>query len=159
MVPIPTSTSLDQMKKSFLCTKAILAARSQVFAAMFEHNMQENLQKKVEIEDFSDEIIGQMIQFMYSGKVQKLRENAKELLAIADKYDVKGLKVMAEQFLGKNISVENVIETLILADKCNAQKLKERAMGVIQGNMKALGRSGALLQLGKHNEELFTLLF
>ena len=50
------------------------------------------------------------------------------VLAAADKYGLEGLKVICEDALSRNLSVENAAHTLILADLHNIQQLKNEAL-------------------------------
>ena len=52
----------------FRAHKAILAACSPVFRAMFEHEMQGTLNNLVEIHDMDPQVFQEMIYFIYSGK-------------------------------------------------------------------------------------------
>ena len=66
--------------------KAILAARSPVFAAMFGHNeMDENKNGVVQIKDLEPEVLKEMLKFIYTGKTSLLDTMADELLSAADK--------------------------------------------------------------------------
>ncbi|XP_074601020.1 BTB/POZ and MATH domain-containing protein rdx [Brevipalpus obovatus] len=118
-------------EKEFLAHKAILAARSPVFAAMFEHNLEESKQNRVEITDMESEVLGEMLRFIYTGKSSNLEKMADDLLAAADKYDLERLKVMCEEALCSNLSVETAAEVLILADMHNASQLKAHAIDFI----------------------------
>lgn len=71
--------------REYYAHKAILAARSPVFAAMFEHEMEEKKQNRVEITDMEHDVLKEMLKFIYSGKVSLLEKMADDLLAAADK--------------------------------------------------------------------------
>lgn len=117
--------------KEFKAHKAILAARSRVFAAMFEHNMKEKRLNKVIITDVTDSVLKEMLRFIYTGKVQNLTTMANSLLAAADKYDLERLKVMCEEALCSNLTIENAASILILADLHNAEQLKAQTIDYI----------------------------
>lgn len=117
--------------KEFRAHKAILAARSRVFAAMFEHNMKEKRLNKVDITDVTDQVLCEMLRFIYTGRVQNLVTMADTLLAAADKYDLERLKVMCEEALCGNLTVENAASVLILADLHNAEQLKAQTIDYI----------------------------
>ncbi len=117
--------------KEFRAHKAILAARSCVFAAMFEHNMKEKRLNKVVITDVTDDVLREMLRFIYTGKVQNLPNMADTLLAAADKYDLERLKVMCEEALCANLTVENAAHILTLADLHNAEQLKAQTIEYI----------------------------
>lgn len=65
---------------SRLCT-----ARSPVFAAMFEHEMEERKQNRVAISDVDHDVLKEMLRFIYTGKAPNLEKMADDLLAAADK--------------------------------------------------------------------------
>lgn len=63
----------------------VRAARSPVFAAMFEHEMEERKQNRVSINDVDHEVLKEMLRFIYTGKSPNLEKMADDLLAAADK--------------------------------------------------------------------------
>ncbi|XP_017447114.1 speckle-type POZ protein-like isoform X1 [Rattus norvegicus] len=127
--------------KEFKAHKSVLAARSPVFNAMFEHEMEECTKNRVEINDLDPEVFKEMMRFVYTGKAPNLDKMADNLLAAADKYALERLKVMCEEALCSNLSVENVADTLVLADLHSAEQLKAQAIDFIN-------RCSVLRQLG-----------
>ncbi|XP_055678847.1 protein roadkill isoform X1 [Lutzomyia longipalpis] len=117
--------------REFQTHKAILAARSPVFAAMFEHEMEERKQNRVAITDVDHEVLKEMLRFIYTGKAPNLEKMADDLLAAADKYALEKLKVMCEEALCVNLSVETAADTLILADLHSADQLKAQTIDFI----------------------------
>ncbi|XP_037730516.1 protein roadkill isoform X1 [Drosophila subpulchrella] len=117
--------------REFQAHKAILAARSDVFAAMFEHEMEERKLNRVAITDVDHEVLKEMLRFIYTGKAPNLEKMADDLLAAADKYALEKLKVMCEEALCVNLSVETAAETLILADLHSADQLKAQTIDFI----------------------------
>ncbi|CAN7994126.1 unnamed protein product, partial [Ixodes hexagonus] len=115
---------LSASGKEFYAHKAILAARSPVFAAMFEHTMDEKQKNRVEVMDMNDEVLREILRFIYTGRAPNLDKMAENLLAAADKYGLKRLKVMIEESLCSNVSVETAAELLLLADRLSADQLK-----------------------------------
>lgn len=139
--------------KEFFVHKAILAARSPVFQAMFEHEMEEKRHNRVEITDMENEVLHEMLRFIYTGKIDKerLEKFDADLLAAADKvciivqyfktesnfcfvssqYDLERLKVLCEESLCNNLTVDNSAEVLTLADMHSAVQLKAYALDFI----------------------------
>ncbi|EGW04284.1 Speckle-type POZ protein [Cricetulus griseus] len=62
-----------------------------------------------------------MMDFIYTGKAPDLHSMADAVLAATDKYGLDRLKVMLEDALCRDHSVENAAHTLILADLHNAE--------------------------------------
>jgi speckle-type POZ protein len=131
----------------FNAHKAILAARSAVFAAMFEHEMEEKKHNRVEIRDMDKDVLGEMLRFIYTGKANNLDKMADDLLAAADKYDLERLKVMCEEALCSNLSIETAAEVLILADMHSANQLKAHAIDFINTYVSSLACSSLFLIL------------
>ena len=102
-----------------------------MFAAMFEHEMEERKHNRVEISDVDHEVFREMLRFIYTGKAANLERMADDLLAAADKYALERLKVMCEEALCTNLSTENSAEVLILADLHSADQLKAQAIDFI----------------------------
>ncbi|KTG44992.1 hypothetical protein cypCar_00001697 [Cyprinus carpio] len=71
--------------QEFKAHKSILAARSPVFNAMFEHEMEESKKNRVDISDVEPEVFKEMMGFIYTGKAPNLEKMADSLLAAADK--------------------------------------------------------------------------
>uniref|UniRef100_A0A1A9VF18 BTB domain-containing protein n=1 Tax=Glossina austeni TaxID=7395 RepID=A0A1A9VF18_GLOAU len=112
--------------------KNILAARSRVFAAMFEHEMEERQLNRVVITDVNHIVLKEMLTYIYTGKISNLNIIALDLLAAADKYALGSLKILCENALYVNPTVENAGETLILADLHKAHQLKAKIITFIK---------------------------
>ena len=95
--------------REFHCVKSLLVARSQVFAAMFEHDMEEAKHGRVEVKDVDSEVMDQMLRFIYTGKAPDLERMAAELLAAADKYALDRLKVGEKQFRGSVNEIRSIM--------------------------------------------------
>ena len=78
--------------KEFPCHKCILACGSEVFSAALTSGMVEEKESRITIPDFDALTVEGLLRFIYGGSVECLKEKAQELLAAADKYNVKGLK-------------------------------------------------------------------
>ncbi|KAK2516146.1 Spopl [Columba guinea] len=135
--------------QEFKAHKSVLAARSPVFNAMFEHEMEESKKNRVEINDVDPEVFKEMMRFIYTGKAPNLEKMADNLLAAADKYALERLKVMCEEALCSNLSVENVADILILADLHSAEQLKAQAIDFI--NRQPSGRHNGDGRLEVHD--------
>ena len=139
--------------------KAILAARSPVFAAMFEHDMEEKCDGKVKICDFDADIIEEMLRFIYTGKTFNFDKMAEGLLRAADKYDLNRLKTLCEEELGTNLSIENASRLLIVADLCNANQLKNQAIDFINQNSAVVKETAGFKTMFKSHPYLIAEAF
>ena len=115
----------------------MLAARSSVFAAMFKHEMAENINNTVNITDINHEVFEEVLRYIYTGKISSLTDEiATELLVAADKYELDRLKIICEIFIGKNMTKNNVTDILIVANAHRSTLLKAQAIEFIATHMK-----------------------
>ena len=60
-----SSPSTSQAPVEFFAHKVILASKSPVFAKMFEHQMQESLNNRIEIKDIDSDVLKEMLVYMH----------------------------------------------------------------------------------------------
>jgi len=81
----------------------------------------------------------QLLLFILNGSIEQYDyDMVKNLLTIADKYDVLHLKLMCEHYLLRYITVENAIELIQLAFSSNATFLKTHAAIFIKFHLKEI---------------------
>uniref|UniRef100_A0A1I7YDT1 BTB domain-containing protein n=1 Tax=Steinernema glaseri TaxID=37863 RepID=A0A1I7YDT1_9BILA len=118
--------------------KFVLAARSPVFAAMLEPHTEESSKNEVVINDLDYEILHEMLFYMYSGRSANLSSMALELLSAADRYQLQGLKELANHVLRTGLAIDSVCRYLVFADMHSASELKNDAIRFISSNIKAV---------------------
>ncbi|VVD03106.1 unnamed protein product [Leptidea sinapis] len=117
--------------------KAVLASRSLVLKAHFEHNTTECITNIVESPLESD-VLFEVLTFIYSDKAPRVDDIPERLLAAADFYQLSRLKTLCEEALHKKLTVENAIETLQLADLHSAKTLKQLTLEFIKDGQSQL---------------------
>ena len=113
--------------------KTILVARSPVFAAVFQNEMQENSSNEVVVTDMEPDAFKEMLQFIYTSHCQ-IGAWTEDLFYAADKYDIEDLKEICQDELRMKLCVDNAIRFLILSDLHRATKLKESCISFINQN-------------------------
>ncbi|KAL6953830.1 hypothetical protein U1Q18_046960 [Sarracenia purpurea var. burkii] len=122
--------------------KNVLAARSTVFSAMFEPNgMQESEKNRIDITDIREDVMVEMLRYIYTGNVENLDALVDGLFEAADKYDLGELKTLCENVLINNMSVASAVDTLTMADMHHANELKSKIMAYIVMNVKEVMRT------------------
>ncbi|CAH0719274.1 unnamed protein product, partial [Brenthis ino] len=111
--------------------KAVLASRSLVLKAHFEHNTVECHTNIVE-SHLETEVLTEVLTFIYSDKAPRVDDIPEKLLAAADFYQLHRLKSLCEEALHKKLTVDNAIKTLQLADLHSAKTLKQLTLEFIK---------------------------
>ncbi|CAK6448901.1 unnamed protein product [Pipistrellus nathusii] len=145
--------------QEFQAHKAILAARSPVFWAMFERAIEDSKKNPVEIIDVEPRVFKEMMCFIYTGKAPNLDTMADDLLVAADKYALERLKVMCEEALSSQLSVENAAELLTFADFYSADQLKTQAVNFINFHAKDVMETSGWQALVESHQHLVTVMY
>ena len=114
----------------FPVQKAILAARSDVFAANFNHkDTLENMQKEIVIEDLDKLTMDVFLSFIYGAVLPKdlSFEELAKLLKAADKYHVPNLVDVCAMKLKEKINSENAVLGAVVGSVYRKQELKRDA--------------------------------
>ena len=127
LIATPTEDSSNKAPVEFSAHKAILAARSPVFAKMFEHKMQESQNNRVELIDIGPDVVRELLVYLYTDRVPKIEEMVSNLLYVADKYQLDHLKSLCERHLTYRLQIDNAASVIQLAFMHNAPQLKKNA--------------------------------
>ena len=97
---------------------SIPSARSSVLPGIFDAQGSEGQSGEVRITDAQAPVMKELLRFMYGGECSDgaLQVMAEPLLEAADKYAVDALRLQCEAQLQSTLSVENVLQVLVLAD-------------------------------------------
>eukprot|EP00747_Dinoflagellata_sp_TGD_P167689 gnl/TRDRNA2_/TRDRNA2_192555_c0_seq1.p1 gnl/TRDRNA2_/TRDRNA2_192555_c0~~gnl/TRDRNA2_/TRDRNA2_192555_c0_seq1.p1 ORF type:complete len:350 (+),score=73.28 gnl/TRDRNA2_/TRDRNA2_192555_c0_seq1:79-1128(+) len=129
----------DRGGRVFRAHRLILAARSPVFRAMFLTGMRERRAGKVFIEDVTEEAVKCMLDFAYKDRCPDLEEdNIFDVLKLADKYDMPGLRDLCLDFMAQNARSDNVVNFIAAADSYNLVDFKHTLLSSLVDNSPAL---------------------
>ena len=123
--------------ESVPCHKNILTAASSVFDAMLGNKMnKEAIEGKVHVE-ISAEVGRAFVEYIYTAKLDKdiLEREAVSFLEVGDKYQVPGLKELAEEEMIVQLTRENMVKLLALSDLYRAKELREATIKFTKINM------------------------
>lgn len=143
--------------KRFQAHKLVLATRSRVFAAMFEHTMKENCTGEVDMVDCEPGVVQSFLAFLYSGKIENLTMNTVfSLLSLAEQYDLPALKAECFSFIETNLNLEIVCDALDVAYKHDNVELKNEAIELLSSNLKEVMQSSRWIKFLVENPVLAT---
>lgn len=125
--------------RKFNCHRFMLAARSPVFAAMLKHGSSTANGRVMEIDcDLEASVLEDVLQFIYTGDVSSCFRHTGQILIAAEYYDLKTLKARCETELCRLITVENCLNSLLLADRHNSEVLKTSALWFFRKHFKSI---------------------
>ena len=118
------------------CHKHVLSAASPVFAAMVENKHLEAVEGKAKI-DVSAEVGKAFVRFLYTGELedQVFKEETVVFLELGDKYNVQGLKDLAETELLSQLEKTNMVSLVSIGDLYNAKEIFEAALEMTKANL------------------------
>ncbi|KAF8771472.1 Speckle-type POZ protein like [Argiope bruennichi] len=152
---ILSDMELRTTDQTFPVHTVILSARSPVFRRMFSTDMKESAEKCVYVPDLDSDTIRRMLMFVYTDSFQNTQwENAINLYAAADKYELLSLKTKCSCFLKTSFSSSNACEILILADMHQDNCLKKDAQEYILRHNKSIFASKEWAMLMDTNPKL-----
>lgn len=115
----------------FQVHKAILASRSAVLKAHFEHNTVESRTNIIE-SPLETEVLKEVLTYIYTDNAPKILIMPSQLLAAADFYQMDRLKHLCEESLHQSLTVDNAIDIFELADLHSAMNLKRKTLEFIK---------------------------
>ncbi|CAL1283644.1 unnamed protein product [Larinioides sclopetarius] len=121
--------------EEFQAHRAILAARSPVFAKMFEHDTLEKSDNRIVIEDISGDAMKQLLRYLYTGDTEELStQEFVSLFVAADKYDLPKLKQNCSTALCSRVTSDMALNVLVVANLHGDEDLKNAAIQTVLGN-------------------------
>ena len=121
--------------KIFWAHRLILSARSNVFAALFSHKgTKEDKSGEVHIEDCDHEAMEMFLSYIYEGAAPPQDtsfEVAKQLMNVANKYNVLSLKEKGCKIILARLNADNAIQVAQLGRLYDMDSLKRAAMATI----------------------------
>ncbi len=134
MLPLSDVTFNIRGHKFAAQHKIILAMRSPVFGAMFQHPTKEVQTGEVEVEDVDPDVFQEVLRYLYTGLTRSTAMDvmAPGLLAAADKYLLDHLKTHCETHLIRQMSVKNCLDLLSFTTHDPAEGLQKYAIGLLQ---------------------------
>ncbi|XP_014235420.1 protein roadkill-like [Trichogramma pretiosum] len=128
--------------------KIVLSAASPVFRAMFTHDMLENTENSVKITDITEDILTEMLRYIYTGEIDAIEtDQIIALLAAADKYQIDNLKIKCGKVLCDELSSQNAIKLLLAAYKYKIKNLKDEVIKFVTTHIQLFSYSEEMKEI------------
>lgn len=138
-------TSID--KKVFSVHKNVLSSRCPYFEKVIKDSDELELQ-------IHSEVLKKVLKFIYTGKVQDVKEMCLPILKAAFQLELKGLLKICEAVVISQITIEDAPQTLILADDYSMMTLREEVIRFIVENAEEVGKLSLWREMMKTHPHL-----
>mmetsp|Transcript_1865 Transcript_1865/g.2990 ORF Transcript_1865/g.2990 Transcript_1865/m.2990 type:complete len:374 (+) Transcript_1865:402-1523(+) len=128
--------------REVLANKAILAARSEHFRALFYGGMRETHERRVHIPDMPYAVFTAVMEYLYTDNITDMSgDMSVSLMIAAEQFMLERLKALCQDKIRKIISEDNVVPILRAAYHHGAQSLQEICMDYICAKWEDVKRS------------------
>ena len=137
--------------------QSLLCVRSAVFRVMLLPTgeggcgMGESLSREITIPDFDSVVLRAMLQYIHTDMVNLSAmedHHAESLYVAANKYQIKGLLVICDEFMKATMNDSNTSRRLVLFDTLKRQEMKNFALQYFKDHAEECARSETLEDLG-----------
>lgn len=142
-----TNTIKDKMDTRMLQENNIIDKESGRFNKRYVFSL--------ELLDLSKEVAEEFLRYIYSDHVDNLDNFAPQLLSLAERFSLQGLKELCERNLIETITPENIASRLLIADEFGCDALKKASLAYCEENLTVLNKSLAWKIMEQTNPELF----
>ena len=136
----------------------VFIARSNVFAKTLQTDMKEKQEGRIHIERASMVDVKQLVDYMYSGKLDTSYVRLRELLVLADRFEVLQLVQLCSSKLSESLNKNNALELGIFGDSYNSKTLVEICAQFIAANMKESLSQEAWMEIKKSPNLMFEII-
>lgn len=111
---------------------------SKYFDAMLGPNFREGSENEIVLRDIDGTTLQLVIHFCYAGHTKITTDNVEELIDAASRMEFLRLEQDCCDFLIDNLTVENCVDALLIADKYNFSELNQKALQFIRDHFEAV---------------------
>ncbi|XP_017278147.1 kelch-like protein 6 [Kryptolebias marmoratus] len=142
-----TDVTLCVQGHEFPCHRAILAAASQYFRAMFCSGLRESYEEQVEMKGLDSGTMQSLLEYTYTSRAMLTHSNVQRILEAASQFQFLRVVDACTSFLSKSIQLESCVEILNLADNHALPGLRMRAQDFITSQFSQVVQQQDFLEL------------
>ena len=142
--------------KEFKAHRSVLSEGSTFFEKLLNSGMEETTEGVIRLGMPTEFVMRQIMEFMYTGRVQISTEsNAQELIAMANYLVLPKLKTLAGKVLVEKLNVSNAVATYCHAEKYQCQALASDTKSFILANFTDVAKTEAFLNLSSEKVKMW----
>ena len=142
--------------KEFKAHKKVLSEASPFFEKLLNSDMRESKEGIVRLEMLTEPVLGDMLEFIYTGKVSILAEdNARHLVAMADYLFLPQLKALPGKGLRQQLDASNCISTYYFAEIYHCEELASHAKQFTLENFTTVAKTEDFMNMSSQEVEMW----
>ncbi|CAD7091014.1 unnamed protein product [Hermetia illucens] len=133
--------------ESFKAHRAVLAACSEYFRAMFTEPMKEANQSEIHLNGVTAQGLELFIIYAYTCKLELNRENVQDILSAASYVQVESIVSACANYLETQIDLENCVDIATIAELYSLEALKKKTYKFICSHLEEFSRTSEVNRL------------
>lgn len=95
--------------KEFPCHRLVLCACSSYFRSIILSDLEESKKKEIVLEDVEPGVMGLVLKYLYTSKINVTEHNVQDIFAVANLYQIPSIFTVCVSFLQKRLSLSNCL--------------------------------------------------
>lgn len=133
--------------KEFPCHRLVLCACSSYFRSIFLSDLDESKKKEIVLEDVEPGVMGLVLKYLYTSKINVTEHNVQDIFAVANIYQIPSIFTVCVSFLQKRLSLSNSLAIFRLGLMLDCPRLAVSARNYACEHFQLISRDDEFLQL------------
>ncbi|XP_070708836.1 kelch-like protein 40b [Pempheris klunzingeri] len=133
--------------KEFPCHRLVLCACSSYFRSIFLSDLDESKKKEIVLEDVEPGVMGLILKYLYTSKINVTEQNVQDIFAVANMYQIPSIFTVCVSFLQKRLSLSNCLAIFRLGLMLDCPRLAISARNYACERFQLISRDEDFLQL------------
>ncbi|XP_068588383.1 kelch-like protein 40b [Cebidichthys violaceus] len=133
--------------KEFPCHRLVLCACSSYFRSIFLSDLEESKKKEIVLEDVEPGVMGLILKYLYTSKINVTEQNVQDIFAVANVYQIPSIFTVCVSFLQKRLSLSNCLAIFRLGLMLDCPRLAVSARNYACERFQLISRDEEFFQL------------
>lgn len=133
--------------KEFPCHRLVLCACSSYFRTIFLSDLDESKKKEIVLEDVEPGVMGLILKYLYTSKINVTEHNVQDIFAVANMYQIPSIFTVCVSFLQKRLSLSNCLAVFRLGLMLDCPRLAVSARNYACERFQLISRDEDFFQL------------